>query len=319
MKGHGPGDLTTSPRFAGVPTFLRLPHVATPKALDVAVVGIPFDAATHWRSGTRFGPEAIREASLALRPLYNPVQRVAPFDVLSVAEYGDLPVDPGFVDRTFADVAEALEKLHGRATAPICLGGDQSILLAELRAAARRHGTLALVLFDAHTGTWDEVAGERYVHGTVVRRAVEEDLVDPRRSILLGARGGTWSANDLDEARELGFTVVPWEDLAQIGTGMAAAAPEVAGGKAFLSFDLDFLDPAFAPGVSAPEVGGPSSMQALALLRGCRGLDIVGADVASVVPEHDCGHITASLAATIALEIISLIACARLDEAAGTR
>lgn len=313
MKGHGPGDLASSPRFAGVPTFLRLPYVTDPQGLDVGVVGIPFDAATHWRSGTRFGPEAIREASLALRPLYNPAQRVAPFDLLSVAECGDLPVEPGFVDRTFAAVADALERLHDAGAIPVCLGGDQSILLAELRAAARRHGTLALVLFDAHTDTWDELAGERYVHGTVVRRAVEEGLVDPARSLLLGARGGTWSPRDLDAARELGFTVVPWDELAQIGTGMAAAAPEVAAGKAFLSFDLDFVDPAFAPGVSAPEVGGPSSMQALALLRGCRGLEVVGADVTSVVPEHDGGHITASLAATVVFEVISLIACARLD------
>jgi len=302
-----------------VPTCLRLPHVADAEGLDVAVVGVPFDAASQWRSGTRFGPGAVREASLALRPFYNPAQRVAPFEHLSAADWGDLPVDPSFVDRTFEEVADGLRLLHEAGAVPVCLGGDQSIMLAELRAAAQSHGTLALVLFDAHTDTWEDLAGERCVHGTVVRQAVEEGLVDPSRSLLLGARGGLWDARDLDEARGLGFTVVPWEDLAQIGTGMTAAAAEAAAGAAFLSFDLDFVDPAFAPGVSAPEVGGPTSMQALALLRGCRGLDVVGADVTSVVPEHDSTHITASLAATVVFEIISLIACVRNDDGGAGR
>jgi agmatinase len=313
VKGYGPATPDQEPRFAGEPTFLRLPHVNTTDDVDVAVVGVPFDASTRWRAGTRFGPTAIRDASLTMRPFFLPAQRIAPFDYLSAVDAGDAQVVPGFTDRTFDKVAARLGQLHAADVTPLCLGGDASILLAELRAAAQRHGPLALVLFDAHTDTWDESVGERYVHGTVVRRAAEEGLIDPARSFLFGARGGTASPTELDEARALGFTVVPWDDLAQIGTGMAAATPDVADGKAFLSFDVDFVDPAFAPGVSAPEPGGPSSMQALALLRGCRGLRIVGADVNSVVPKHDPGTISAALAATVAFEIMALIACERKD------
>lgn len=313
MKGHGPAGLEESPRFAGVPTFLRLPHVQTTDGVDVAVVGVPFDTTTHWRGGARFGPTAVREVSQTLRPWYNPSQRIAPFDHVSVVDHGDVAVTPGFLDRTFDAVSDELGRLHDAAVVPVCIGGDQSLLLAGLRAAARRHGPVALVLFDAHTDTWDEYGGERYAHGTVVRRAVEEGLIDPARSFLLGARGGSLAPNDLDDARQMGFAVVPWEDLAQLGTGMSTAAVEVSGGAAYLSFDIDFVDPGFAPGVSAPEVGGPSSLQALALLRGCRGLKIVGADVNSVVPEHDAGRITAALAATVAWEIICLIAADRME------
>jgi agmatinase len=314
VKGFGPARPQETPKFAGEPTFLRLPHATATEGVDVAVLGVPFDAATLWRNGTRFGPTAIRDASLGIRPFYLPAQRVAPFDHLSVVDAGDAQVAPGFIDRTFDRLAAYLAPLHAAGVVPICLGGDASIMLAELRAAAKQHGPLALILFDAHTNTWDEAVGERYAHGTVVRRAVEEGLVEPKRSFLFGARGGTMYPDERDEARALGFTVVPWDDLAQIGTGMAAATPEVAAGKAFLSFDVDFVDPAFAPGVSAPEVGGPTSMQALALLRGCRGLEIVGADVNSVVPEQDPGHITAALAATFAFEIIALIACHRQEK-----
>lgn len=314
MRGYGPAAPDESPRFAGVPTFLRLPHATRLDDVDVAVLGVPWDAASQWRTGAHFGPGAIREASLGLRPQYNPAQRIAPFDVLSVVDFGNVEVAPSFTDRTLDALKARLDEVHEAPAVPLCLGGDQSILLGELRSAAARHGTLALVLFDAHTDTWNEYVGRRCVHGTIVQRAVEEGLIDPRRSLLLGARGGAFTAGELDDARELGFTVVPWDDLAQLGTGVVEAAPDLAAGKAFLSFDMDFVDPAFAPAVAGPEVAGPSSMQALALLRGCRGLRIVAADVNSVVPEHDHGSITATLAATVALEILSLIACARLAE-----
>jgi len=326
VKGYGPAQPHETRRFAGEPTFLRLPHVTGVDGVDVSVIGVPFDADSRWRTGTRFGPTAIREASLGVRPFYDPAQRVAPFDHLSVVDAGDAHVVPGFLDRSFDRVAERLRELHATDVVPLCLGGDASIMLAELRAAAKRHGPLALILFDAHTDTWDDSAGEHYAHGTVVRRAAEEGLIDPARSFLFGARGGTSSPTELEEARAMGFTVVPSDDLAQSSSATAEAATSGVAGKAFLSFDVDFVDPAFAPGVSAPEVGGPSSMQALALLRSCRGLRIAGADVNSVVPEHDPGHITAALAATVAFEIIALIACerqererdgGRVDEAGG--
>jgi agmatinase len=311
MKGHGPADPLQSPRFAGISTFLRLPHVTHLDGVDVATIGLPFDTGVTARTGSRFGPKAVREGSLALRPNYNPAQRIAVFDRLSVVDYGDAPVVPGFVARSLERMQETLAVIHAAGVVPIGFGGDHSVMLAELRAAAKQHGALALVQFDAHTDTWDEYFGERYTHGTVVRRAVEEGLVDPARSALLGMRGGLYSPDDLEEARAMGFEVLGWDELAQFGTQAIAAIVERATGKAFLSFDVDFVDPAFAPGTGTPEVGGPSSMQALALLRACRGLDIIAADVVEVVPDLDCSRLTATLAATVAYEILTLVACNR--------
>jgi agmatinase len=225
-------------------------------------------------------------------------------------------VVPGFTDRSYDKIATALRAVHGAGAVPIGLGGDHSVLLAELRAAAATHGPVALIQFDAHSDTWDEYFGEKYTHSTVVRRATEEGLIDAARSTMMGMHGGLIGPDDLDDARELGFTVIPWDDLAQLGTGAVAAAVERAGGKAFLTFDIDFVDPAFAPGTGTPECGGPSSMQALALLRACRGLQIVGADVVEVLPDLDSSHLTATLAATVAWEILSLVAVTIQDAAA---
>jgi len=308
MKGYGPADPQQSPRFAGISTFLRLPHTTRLEDVDVAFVGLPFDTGVSFRAGARFGPKAVREGSLTLRPFYNPAQRVAPFERLSAIDYGDAPLVPGFTDRSYDKMQETLRVIHEAGVLPICFGGDHGVLLPELRAAADAHGPLALLLFDAHSDTSDEDFGEKFTHGTAVRRAVEEGLVDPRRSTLMGVRGGMYAASELDEDREMGFTVFPWEDLAQLGTGAVAAAVERAAGKALLSFDIDFVDPAFAPGTGTPECGGPSSMQALALLRACRGLQIVGADVVEVLPDLDSSHLTATLAATVAWEILSLVA-----------
>jgi agmatinase len=308
MKGYGPADPLQTPRFAGISTFLRLPHTLHLEGVDVAFVGLPFDTGVSFRAGARFGPKAIREGSLSLRPDYNPAQRVAVFERVSAVDYGDAPVVPGFTDRSYEKMAEALRVVHEAGTVPIGFGGDHSVLLAELRAAAATHGQLALLQFDSHSDTWDAYFGEKYTHGTVVRRAVEEGLIDASRSTLMGMRGGLYAPGDLDDAREMGFTVLPWEDLAQLGTAAVAAAAERADHKAFLTFDIDFVDPAYAPGTGTPECGGPTSMQALSLLRACRGLHIVGADVVEVLPDLDSSHLTATLAATVAWEILSLIA-----------
>ena len=311
MKGFGPTDPLQSPRFAGISTFLRLPHVTQLAGVDVAFVGLPFDTGVAFRAGARFGPKAVREGSLALRANYNPAQRVAVFERLSAIDYGDAPVVPGFTERSLERMAETLTQVHEAGVVPIAFGGDHTVLLAELRAAAKRHGPLALLQFDAHSDTWDQCFGEKYTHGTVVRRAVEEGIVDPERSTLMGMRGGLYGAGDYDEAREMGFTLLPWDDLAQFGTQAVAAAVELASGKSFLTFDIDFVDPAFAPGTGTPEVGGPTSMQALALLRACRGLDLAGADVVEVLPDLDSSHLTATLAATVANEILALVAVLR--------
>jgi agmatinase len=311
MKGHGPADPLHTPRFAGISTFLRLPHTLHLDGVDVAFVGLPFDAGASFRSGSRFGPKAIREGSLTLRPYYSPAQRLSIFDHLSVIDYGDAPVVPGFTDRSYEKMGETLLGLQAAGVVPIAFGGDHGVLLPELRAAAEVHGPLALILFDAHTDTVNDDMGEKYTHGTPVRRAVEEGLIDASRSTLMGMRGGMYHQDEFAEDRELGFDVVPWEDLAQLGTGVVAAAVDRAAGKAFISVDIDFVDPAFAPGTGTPECGGPTSMQALALIRACRGLDIVGADVVEVLPDLDVSHLTATLGATIAWELLCLVAAGR--------
>jgi agmatinase len=311
VKGYGPADPLQTPRFAGISTFLRLPHTLHLEGVDVAFVGLPFDTSVSFRAGARFGPKAIREGSLSLRPAYNMAQRVAVFDRVSAIDYGDAGVVPGFIERSYERMAASLHPICEAGIVPIGFGGDHSVLLGELRAVAAVHGPVALLQFDAHSDTWDEYFGEKYTHGTVVRRAVEEGLIDAKRSTLMGMRGGLYAPGDLEEARDMGFTVLPWDDLAQLGTSAVAAAVERAVGKVFLTFDIDFVDPAFAPGTGTPECGGPSSMQALSLLRACRGVDLVGADVVEVLPDLDHSHLTATLAATVAWEILSLIAAER--------
>ena len=310
MKGYGPDDGTNPPRVAGVTTFLRVPHVAQYADVDVAIVGLPFDTGLAVRTGARFGPRAVREASLTIHPVYNPAQRVAVFERLSVIDAGDVRLVAGFTDRSLDAMEAMLAQVHAAGAVPLGIGGDHTVTLAELRAAAKRFGPLALVHFGAHTDCLEESAGQRYIHDTVVRRAVEEGVVDPSCSALLGMRGGLDFPDEYEQARELGFTVVPWDDLAQLGTGVVAAAVEAIGErKAFINVDADFVDPGFAPAVGTPEVGGPSSAQALALIRGCRGLDLAGADVVEVVPELDSSNLTATVAATIAYELLSLMAC----------
>jgi agmatinase len=257
------------------------------------VLGLAFDTGLAVRSGARFGPRAVREASLTIRPAYNPAQRVA-----------------GFTDRSLTAMQEAVDLVVAAGAVPLGIGGDHTVTLAELRAVAKKHGPVALLHFGAHTDCLEESAGQRHIHSTVVRRAVEEGVVDPSRSALFGMRGGLDSPDEYDQARELGFTVVPWEDLAQLGTGMVAATVEAAAGaKAFVTVDVDFVDPAFAPAVGTPESGGPSSMQALTLIRACRGLDLAGADVVEVVPELDSSNLTATFAAAVGYELLSLMAC----------
>jgi agmatinase len=311
MKGYGPDSGTQSPRVAGVTTFLRLPHVTQFDGVDVAVVGLPFDTGLAVRTGARFGPRAVREASITIRPAYNPAQRVAVFDRLSVVDAGDVrAVAGGFTERSLDAMEATCAHVHEAGGVPLGIGGDHTVTLGELRAAAKRFGPLALMHFGAHTDCLEESAGQRHLHSTVVRRAAEEGVVDPSCSALLGMRGGLDSPDEYEQARELGFTVVPWDDLAQLGTGVVAAAVDKIGErKAFVTVDVDFVDPGFAPAVGTPEVGGPSSAQALALIRGCRGLDLAGADVVEVVPELDSSHLTATVAATIAYELLSLMAC----------
>ena len=296
------------PRFAGVRTFMRAPHTTELAGVDAAVYGIPFDTATTYRTGTRFGPEAIRSASALLRP-YNPALDVNVVEALSIVDYGDLPVSPGDTVRTYGQIEEALAPLVGAGVFPLALGGDHSVTLAELRVLARRHGPLALVQLDAHGDTWDEYFGQRYFHGTTFLRASEEKLIEPRASTQAGLRGSLYGAEDLESARELGFAVLSCDQLRMLGPGsFASLVRERIGTRpVFVTFDVDVLDPAFAPGTGTPEIGGLSTAEALAFLRALRGIQLVGADVVEVSPPYDGpGQQTALAAANVAYELLSL-------------
>jgi agmatinase len=292
---------------------MRLPHVVDVAGVDAAVVGIPFDTATSFRAGARFGPEGIRSASALLRP-YHPALDVNVVETISVVDYGDLPVAPGDIEGTYRQIESGLAPLVQAGVFTLVLGGDHSITLAELRALAERHGPLALVLLDSHTDTWDEYFGQRYFHGTPFKRAAEENLLEPSASLQAGMRGSLYAASDLDDARSLGFTVVPSEELRALGPdGYARAVRERVGDRpVFLSFDIDFLDPAFAPGTGTPEVAGFSTAEAVAFLRALRGLKLVGCDVVEVAPPYDGpGQPTALAAANVAYDLLALYARSR--------
>jgi agmatinase len=272
------------------------------------VYGIPFDTATSYRTGARFGPEAIRSASALIRP-YHPVHAVNVVEALSIVDYGDLPVSPGDVERTYAQVEQGLAPIVAAGVFPVALGGDHSITLAELRALAQRHGPLALVQFDAHADTWESYFGQKYFHGTTFKRAVEEGLLEPEASVQAGMRGPGYDAGDVEGARELGFTVIPSEELRSLGPERYGELVRERVGRrpVFLTFDIDFLDPAFAPGTGTPEIAGFSSAEAVALLRSLRGINLAGCDVVEVAPAYDGpGQQTAVAAANVLWEILAL-------------
>ena len=305
---YGPPDALTSPRYSGVKTFARCPLVDDPEGVDVAVLGIPFDTATTNRPGARFGPEAVRAASIALRP-YNPVQGAQVFGALSVADLGDVPVTPGNAERTVGQIAEALEPIVRAGARTLCLGGDHLVVLGELRAHAAVQGPLGLVLLDAHADVWDTYVGERYYHGSPFRRALEEGLLDPARSLLAGMRGPVYGPGDAAMPSELGFEAIACEELVALtpeayGARVRARAGD---GPLFLSFDVDVLDPAFAPGTGTPEAGGLSTREALGYLRALRGLRFSGYDVVEVSPPYDGpGQPTAVAASNVAFELLTL-------------
>ncbi len=309
MTRYKPADSFETPRFSGVRTFMRLPNVQDLGNADAAIVGAPFDTGSSFRVGARFGPEGIRSASHLLRP-YNPSQDVQIFDHLSVIDYGDMPVVPGFIEESYASIQDGLEEIHRAEVVPIVLGGDHSIALPELRAAAAVHGPLALVQFDAHADTWDAYFGKKYNHGTVFRRVVEEGLLNPSRSIQIGMRGSLYEPGDLEASLELGLDLVTTDEVREVGIAevISRIQERVGDAKTYLSFDVDFCDPAYAPGTGTPEVGGFTSREAQEFLRGLAGLQVVGGDVVEVYPAYDPADITAFLGANAAYEILSLVA-----------
>ena len=310
-----PEDPLRTPRFVGITTFMRLPYTKDLQGVDVAVLGIPFDTGSPFRVGCRFGPSAVRAMSLMLRPI-NPYQNLNVFEECAIVDYGDADVVPGYLPESFERIEAALAPLVARRVIPIGIGGDHSIALPELRALGRRHGPLAVLHFDSHTDTWDTYfAGQRHSAGTAFRRGVEEGLIDAHASMQIGMRGSLFSSQDIEQSLALGYEVVSTDQMldASVDTLARRILAKFRGRRVFLSFDLDVVDPAFAPGVQTPEAGGPSARDVLRLLRSLRGLDLAGADVVEMNPNYDPGQISALLAATVVAEILALIAAHRRD------
>ena len=312
MPRYGPPDAFEMPRFSGPRTFMRLPHTRDLEGADVAVVGIPTDGAVVFRSGARFGPEGIRSASVMLRN-YNPLLRVDVVERLSLVDYGDVATVPGSTADSLQRSQAGLEEVVRAGVTTLCLGGDHSVLLAELRALVAVHGSLALVQLDAHHDLWDEYFGQKLFHGSVIRRALEEGLIDAGRSVQAGMRGSLNAASDAALPGDFGIDGIPYEELAAIGpAGFSERVRErVGSAPCFLSFDIDFVDPAFASGTGTPEVGGPSSREALTYVRSLAGLDFRGFDCVEVSPPFDPSGVTSIVAANACFEMLSLLAVRR--------
>ena len=296
------------PRFAGPGTMMRLPAAADAAGLDACFIGIPLDVGTSNRPGTRFGPKQIRAESVMLRP-YNMWTRAAPFDSLRIADIGDVPIN------TF-DLKDAVRRIEAfydivltHPVIPMTLGGDHTLTLPVLRSIAKKHGPVGLVHIDAHADINDHMFGESIAHGTPFRRAFEEGLIDADHTFQIGLRGTGYTAEDFDWARDKGFTVVQAEELWH-----KSATPliEDIRGKmgtrpVYLTFDIDSLDPAYAPGTGTPEIGGLTSVQAIELIRGCQGLNLVGCDLVEVSPPYDLQGNTALLAANLIFEMLCVL------------
>ena len=305
----GPVDASLVPRFAGPATFARLPRFDEVSDVDVAVVGVPFDAGVSYRPGARFGPAHVRESSRLLRP-YNPALQVSPFARLQVADAGDLAVNPFSIEEALGQVERGADALLERAGRVLTIGGDHTIALPLLRAVARRHGPVAVVHFDAHLDTWDTYFGAAYTHGTPFRRASEEGLIDRSGALHVGVRGPLYSATDLRDDADLGFAIVPAVEIEDLGSrGVAERiAARVQDRPVYVSVDIDVLDPAFAPGTGTPESGGLLSRELLAILRSFSALNLVGADIVEVAPAYDHAEITGIAASHVAYELLSAMA-----------
>ena len=296
------------PRFAGPTTMMRLPARDSAEGLDACFVGVPFDIGTSNRSGTRFGPRQIRSESVLLRP-YNMGTRAAPFDALAVADIGDVATNPYNLLDSVRRIEEAYDAILAHGCRPLTLGGDHTIALPILRALRRKHGPIGLVHVDAHADINDHMFGEKIAHGTPFRRAVEEGLLDCKRVVQIGLRGSGYAAEDFDWPRAQGFRVVQAEECwnRSLDPLMEEVRAQVGGGPVYITFDIDGLDPSVAPGTGTPEMGGLTGAQGLQVVRGCRGLDVVGADLVEVSPPYDPSGNTALIGANLLFEMLCVL------------
>ena len=300
--------------FMGIPSFMRLPVTRELSGVDVAILGVPFDSGTSHRSGARFGPRKIREMSLLLWG-YNTTLNVRPTEHLKIVDYGDVSVVPPSITHTMEAIQATAGRIIENSTTLISLGGDHSIALPLLRAHAARFGPLSVLHIDAHLDTWEsEFEGVPYSHGTPFRHALQEGLIKKEHYLQVGIRGPVSGDTDYVDASELGARTITIHEV--MAKGIETVLGEIRArlqGPVYVTLDIDSADPAFAPGTGTPEVGGLSSYQLLQLVRGLRGLDLVGFDLVEVAPPYDHGDITAILAANLVFEYLSLVALKKQD------
>jgi len=301
-----PVDALVYPRFSGVPTFMRLPHITKAEELDIALIGVPFDGGTTYRPGPRFGPRNIRVQSAMIRP-WNPVLKVNPFEKWRIADFGDLSINPLSIEDTYRRITEQLGEVLSAGAHPVCVGGDHSILLPILRAIHKQFGPVGFVQLDAHGDTWGGYFGSPHSHGTPVKYAVEEGLIPDGYGLQVGLRGQVYSESDFDFAREHRIQIVTSEEFHRRGVELVRRHLKKLGKRPiYVTLDIDVVDPAFAPGTGTPQVGGLSSAQILDLVRSLKGLNLVACDLVEVSPPYDNGEITSLLAANLLYELICL-------------
>ncbi len=304
-----PLDSGLVPRFAGLPTFMRLP-IAKPDEVDIAIVGVPFDGGTTNRTGARHGPREIRNQSSLVRRVHH-VTGLSPFDRIKAGDCGDAPINPLDLTQSLDSIRDFFAQIHAARARPLTAGGDHLISLPILRAVASK-GPVGLIHFDAHSDTYDSFFGNRYNHGTPFRRAIEEGLLDPKRMIQIGIRGAISDASNYDFARDAGVRIVFIEEFAERGpkSVMQEARKLVADRPTYVSFDIDALDPSIAPGTGTPEIGGITTREAQALVRLLEGVNIIGADLVEVSPPLDQTGATALAGATLMFELLCVMASA---------
>ena len=295
-------------RFSGPGTFMRLPSSNELQKLDVAILGVPIDIGTSWRSGTRFGPKQVRNESAMIRP-YNLQTGAAPFDSLQVADIGDLAINTFSLSDSLRIIQDSYDEILQNECIPMAIGGDHSMTLPILRAIAKRHGPVALVHVDAHADTSDEMFGEREAHGTVFRRAHEEGLIIPKKTYQIGLRGTGYSADDFRIATDWGFQQFLAPELwgRELNTLGAEVRRDIGDTPTYVTYDIDSLDPAFAPGTGTPEIGGLTTPQAMQLIRALRGVNVVGCDMVEVSPPYGTTGNTALTAANLLFELLCIL------------
>jgi guanidinopropionase len=313
MRPLKPIDSSVTPRFAGVPTFMRLPNIESAEGVDIAIFGIPFDLGSSFSGGQRFAPLKIRENSRLIRQV-NSYSKIAPFDLCRVADLGDTPINPVDLMDSIGKIETFVQAIHEAGALPLAAGGDHMVTLPVLRKIAAKE-PVGIVQFDAHPDTLDELLGTKYNHATPIRRAIEEGLIDPKRSIQIGLRGTCYSSNDFGYGDEVGMRVITMDEYETMGRDQVCAEiRRVCGkGRTYITFDIDGLDPVYAPGCGTPEPGGFSMRDAQMMLRSMQGINVIGADVVEVSPPFDPTPGTAIHAANLMFEMLCLMAYAKAN------